>query len=1086
VTVTVPAGQAQGSPEDDGQLFMPRQELRLAITMSGGVSLAVWMGGVARELNLLAEASSQPAAVPGEVSGDAAVREFYRSLLELMCVSVRIDVLSGTSAGGINAALLGLAAIGRCDLARLREFWIDWGALDKLMRDPRVADPPSLLQGDSQLLADLRSGIGEILRPAPSHAPPTDVFVTTTLLSGETSCYTDDYGTVISTSDHHGVMHFTQDDLCGDIVGPLSLAARSTASFPGAFEPSFLPSGKAADSSHPDMASYSNLTVPHWAADGGLLDNNPIGPLLETVFDRSADREVRRVLLYVVPTSAPAPAPPPEVFASPPGLAQALISDLGAALSQSIATELQAIRDHNDRVAARVSSRLRLAELSSALLRIGQQPLADTDAWVAYRRRQAERLAQPLVAEALRQVATIADKPPAWKLFGPGTDAEEQLCLAAAAAITKDWPASLPAPGAPADTLADAVSRLGRPAWDAGMTTVLDMLHAGFVLAVDPADHQELAQLIGQVHALLPDPPGSLRKLVTAGLQSKENRSQPLSQVICELAEDYYSRVQADPETLKQAWLGLQEPVNAASRLTGKLAANFLSQTAVAAPDQPAESGDGQPAGVRAGDQQAAARPSPSERKARAARKVRTYLAYLGAGQDQQASADTGPGQDPAVAAAIAGLSQATLIRRLVELHVLEQSIVAIAAGPDQPVELIEISADTRTSLDPARHTAQAKLTGMQVHHFGAFYKDSWRANDWMWGRLDGAGWVAHLLLDPRRILAVLQAEDIPADQRASIFLDRLQKAIDPGGVLDPAERARLLADLDYLGKEDTQAMPPSLPELALWVAAVAQRRIAADELAEVARQVSAGQDEKPSAPENSWLAAYERATKTADPDEQVRAVAALLPSCPVAGETISAEARDVTPLFLRTASQALAVGVGVAASIKKPAPVALRGALQTARTISLTAYMAIDRTNGVRRNVILAGVALMVAGVLAMLTHTVWLGLPGLVLFGAGTLMTLIATWQAIPQVLAGVTAVVIALIAAAPWLPWLDTRLFSWINHTFVPFLQQNKWAWTVFFLFVLIPPVTAVAGLWRRRQRAPRGPAPQQAAGAPTPGR
>jgi len=47
---------------------------------------------------------------------------------------------------------------------------------------------------------------------------------------------------------------------------------------------------------------------------------------------------------------------------------------------------------------------------------------------------------------------------------------------------------------------------------------------------------------------------------------------------------------------------------------------------------------------------------------------------------------------------------------------------------------------------------------------------------------------------------------------------------------------------------------------------------------------------------------------------------------------------------------------------------------------------------------VLLVDVALILAGVLAMLTHTVWLGLPGLVLFGAGTLMTLIATWQAVP----------------------------------------------------------------------------------------
>ena len=31
------------------------------------------------------------------------------------------------------------------------------------------------------------------------------------------------------------------------------------------------------------------------------------------------------------------------------------------------------------------------------------------------------------------------------------------------------------------------------------------------------------------------------------------------------------------------------------------------------------------------------------------------------------------------------------------------------------------------------------KITGETVMHFGAFLKKSWRSNDIMWGRLDGA-----------------------------------------------------------------------------------------------------------------------------------------------------------------------------------------------------------------------------------------------------------------------------------------------------------------------------------------------------------
>ena len=1073
---------------------MPPQELRLAITMSGGVSLAVWMGGVARELNLLAEASSRRPAVPGEQPGDTAARGLYRKLLDLMQVTVSIDVLAGTSAGGINAALLGLAAVGRCDLAGLRRFWIDCGSLTSLLRDPRIADPPSLLQGDGRLLADLRAGIGAILRPPPDDPPPTDVFVTTTLLSAEATCFTDDYGTVINAADHHGLFHFTQDDLCGDILGPLSLAGRSSASFPGAFEASFVPRGAKADDTHPDMAAFSNLTVPHWAADGGLMDNNPIGPLLETVFERSAGRQVRRALLYVTPTSGPPAAPPPELIGSPPPLARALLSDLNAAMSQSIATDLATIRDHNDRVAARLASRLRLAELSTAAQAGRQQPLVSPEAWADYRRQQSERLARPLVTEVLRQVTTTADQPAGWALGGPGSGAEEQLRAAAMAAITADWPASLPAAELTAAEAASEAARLGPAAWDAAMAIVLDLLKAGFVLATGNEDHQELAHLVCRVHQLAPAPPGSMRKLVTRGLGSPVSRAEPLPEVTARLAREH-ALAQAGPAMLTQAWLDLAAAVTAAFPLLARLAAR--------APDQPPATGTAAAGPAAAGSAPSAAgsapsaagsapsaagsapsaagsaapassahptRPSASGRSAQAARQVQTYLAYLGDGTTS-ATARTGTG---------AGGGQTMFITRLLSLHVLDQSIQPKSAGPDQPVELIEVSAVTRTSLDPARRTASAKLTGMQIHHFGAFFKASWRANDWMWGRLDGAGWLVHVLLDPRRILAVLQAEDIPAGQRADVFLDRLQQALDPADPLSAAQRTSLRTELKFLGEPHSAPMPASLPGLALWAATALQRQIAADELAEVARQIEASQDGKPTSIEQGWLNHYHQAAKNPDPERQVREVAALLPSCPVPAETITEEARAVTPLFLRTVAQAGAVGVSVVTSVKKPAPVALRAAFQTIRAISLTAYTAIDQTNGSRRKVALVGLGLMVAGVLAMLTHTIWLGLPGLVIFGAGAVMALIATWRSVPWVLAGVTAVAVALIAAAPWLPWLDSRLFSWITGTFVPFLKNNKWAWTVFFLFVLIPPVMALAGLVRRRPKQPSPPPrPQQPA-------
>jgi patatin-related protein len=158
----------QGDGAEPRPATLATQELRLALTFTGGVSLAIWMGGVAREVNLLVQSSDRRrtpdgvAAVPGTPDVDP-VRRLYRRLLDLMDVQVAVDVLAGTSAGGINAALLGLVNARRLDLGPLRDIWLSAGALDRLLRDPREANPPSLLKGDGQLLTALSAGITTII-----------------------------------------------------------------------------------------------------------------------------------------------------------------------------------------------------------------------------------------------------------------------------------------------------------------------------------------------------------------------------------------------------------------------------------------------------------------------------------------------------------------------------------------------------------------------------------------------------------------------------------------------------------------------------------------------------------------------------------------------------------------------------------------------------------------------------------------------------------------------------------------------------------------------------------------------------------
>src|SRR5689334_11833782 len=91
----------------------PVEEIRLAVVLNGGVSLAVWMGGVVQELNRLTWSESEP--------GGA-----YATVLDAVESTARADVIAGTSAGGINGAALALGQVNRtAQLTRLRGLWVE-------------------------------------------------------------------------------------------------------------------------------------------------------------------------------------------------------------------------------------------------------------------------------------------------------------------------------------------------------------------------------------------------------------------------------------------------------------------------------------------------------------------------------------------------------------------------------------------------------------------------------------------------------------------------------------------------------------------------------------------------------------------------------------------------------------------------------------------------------------------------------------------------------------------------------------------------------------------------------------------------
>jgi patatin-related protein len=120
---------------------MREKELRLALICYGGISLAVYMHGITKEVWRLARASRAFHSGEPKNGGTEGV---YRRLLETMAnegaveIRVLVDILTGASAGGINAIFLAEAIAAGRSLDPLTDLWLDTADVDRLI-DPDVS-----------------------------------------------------------------------------------------------------------------------------------------------------------------------------------------------------------------------------------------------------------------------------------------------------------------------------------------------------------------------------------------------------------------------------------------------------------------------------------------------------------------------------------------------------------------------------------------------------------------------------------------------------------------------------------------------------------------------------------------------------------------------------------------------------------------------------------------------------------------------------------------------------------------------------------------------------------------------------------
>ncbi len=322
--------------------------LRIALAMKGGVSLAVWIGGAVTELDVLRrirltgtreapEARLLTTSDPGraiEEQRDVVARAavYAQLLASRRYDAVELDVLAGASAGGLNAVMYGVAQRVGTTTDRILELWRRSGDVWELMRPAGASSVDSVLRGDDYFWRAMRDAL-EALHDAPSHAglvARVSVDLSATVIDAEAS---SERGTREGKAHFHFAGGFG-DDPRGRVIpaagaadrdavlARLAYAARSTSSFPGAFEPALIYSGTVP--AHPEavdmrdafhahreprartaedaLPGAGDVLDPFRVIDGGVTDNVPIDRALRAIRSRSAEHYVDRALVYLDPS----------------------------------------------------------------------------------------------------------------------------------------------------------------------------------------------------------------------------------------------------------------------------------------------------------------------------------------------------------------------------------------------------------------------------------------------------------------------------------------------------------------------------------------------------------------------------------------------------------------------------------------------------------------------------------------------------------------------------------------------------------------------------------------------------------------
>ena len=342
------------------------QEIRFAVVMYGGSSLSIYMYGVAQELLRLVRATAEDPKNFGHtanaVSGsERAYRELGQRLVRGQPVKTGnvdgapiqtrfvIDLLSGTSAGGINSVFLAKALANNLQLDTLRDLWVETADFANLLNDRQgkakphqQQDPPRSLVNSPLMYSMLLEALDKMdprkkdpekkqnaQKTNSPYVEQLDLFTTFTDVQGQTISLNLTDG-VATERQHLHSFHFVYSTPDSGLENRndfdpannpfLAFAARSSSAHQAAFEPMMLDDIKA-EGCDPDFEEWREFYADYLTnpfdprkpddlakefkmrplVDGGTLDNSPFTFAIDQLRFRHCRLPVDRKLIYVEP-----------------------------------------------------------------------------------------------------------------------------------------------------------------------------------------------------------------------------------------------------------------------------------------------------------------------------------------------------------------------------------------------------------------------------------------------------------------------------------------------------------------------------------------------------------------------------------------------------------------------------------------------------------------------------------------------------------------------------------------------------------------------------------------------------------------